>query len=335
MNNLQILLIILALGAQLFACTPGNQKSEPLAANHQEGKNYIEIEAEDIEIRPPFMVDVDKSVSGGKYVWVPNYSSTITFNVASEGTYKIWGRVFCTYGGSDSFSMRVDDGEPFNWNNVQHSDTWIWDEVNSKDGPITFELSPGQHTLSLRSREAHSKLDGILVTNDMDFTPEGEPEEIRQLNGNKEIVWVEAESGEIKPPYYVLDHHHASGKKFVAVDEERTRVKLDIPEVGKYHIFMKVYAEAGNENSLRLKVGDEQPRKNWHAIPHEQLGGWTWQAVNFEEEDLSPESFEFQAGENSLWINYREEGLKIDKIIITNDLDFKPAETEADEEKNI
>jgi len=320
LNKLSILTLI----AQLCACSYGNQQSEPLAENQKEGFHYIAVEAENADLREPFQVGQKASGTGEEFIWVPNHATKLTFSVTESGTYKIWGRVFCAHGAEDSFNLTIDEGDPFNWNNIAHHDTWHWDDVQGKEGPMTFELKAGQHTLTLMPRESNSKLDRILVTNDVNYTPEGNPEEGPVQE--KEYVWMEAETGEITPPFYVLPHHKASGGSYIAVPEERTRVKVNIPQTDTYRIFMKVYAEAGDQNSIKLKVGDRYPKKNWNAIPVEHFGEWVWDEVDFGKQEAGAGGFNLEAGEISLWINYREEGLKIDKILITNDMDYKPSE---------
>jgi len=311
-----------------WACTT-NKASE---AEQTEGSvNIIEIEAENGDFRAPFQAEPDQAASGGKYIWVPNYSSVLSFNVGQQGTYKIWGRVLCPTGGEDSYNMRLDDGDPFNWNNIEHSDTWIWDEVHGKEGVKTLDLSPGQHSLKLRSREDVSRLDRILVTNDMAYTPEGNPEADFAPTEGKEYVWMEAETGQIKPPFYVEAHHTASGNEHISVPAESSRFKVDIPANGTYRIFAKLNAKAGDENSIKFRVGDEGAFSNWHAVPPGKFNQWVWEEVDLDKKTEGVTHFDLEKGPTSIWIKYREEGLKIDKFIITDDMDFQPNEAQASE----
>jgi hypothetical protein len=48
---------------------------------------------------------------------------------------------------------------------------WVWDQATSETVPV-FLLEAGEHTLAIKPREAGSKIDRLLVTNDMDFVPQ-------------------------------------------------------------------------------------------------------------------------------------------------------------------
>ena len=270
-------------------------------------------------LTPPFQVEADQTTSGGQYIWVPNYATKLNFTVVQKGTYKIWGRVFCAARDEDSFNLRVDDHDPFNWNNITHSDTWIWDDVHEKDEVKVFDLAAGQHTLAFRLRKAGSKLDKLLIINDLDYTPEGNPETNFKPAKDKEYIWMEAEAGDINPPYAIEVHHTASGNQHISVPTESTRFKIDIPEAGNYRILAKVYAKAGNENSIKLRVGNTGGYKSWNAVPTDKFNQWIWEEVDLDNKTPGKTIFTLEKESTSIWIKYREEGLKIDKILITDD----------------
>jgi hypothetical protein len=50
---------------------------------------------------------------------------------------------------------------------------WHWDEVNSypTTDPLKFFLAEGKHTVRVKLREDGTKLDKLLLTNNMDFVP--------------------------------------------------------------------------------------------------------------------------------------------------------------------
>ena len=313
---------LLACTGLIWACT-ANEASNLDNTPHP-GAHQIVVEAEQGDVRPPFQVEADETVSGGQYVWVPNYLTKLRFNVGQEGTYKIWGRVFCAAGDEDSFNLRVDDNDPFNWNNIAHSDTWIWDEVHEKEVVKTFKLAAGEHTLSLRPREDGSRLDRILVTNDLNYTPEGNPEATIKPTEGKEYVWMEAEAGDVKAPYSVEYHHTASDTQHISVPTQVTRFKVDIPEAGTYRLFAKVYAKAGDENSIKLRVGDQGRYRGWNAVPEDKFNQWIWEEVDLDNKTPGKTTFSLEKGPVSVWMRYREEGFKIDKFLITNDAEFQP-----------
>jgi hypothetical protein len=53
--------------------------------------------------------------------------------------------------------------------------SWSWQQANNGGiaEPLLFSLDPGNYTLILKQREAGTKIDRILITNDLDYTPQG------------------------------------------------------------------------------------------------------------------------------------------------------------------
>ena len=91
----------------------------------------------------------------------------------------IWGRVFAPTGKDDSFFVSIDDGDYALWH-VQNSETWAWDPVSNRDvggdvrdafNPAVYYLEAGEHTLIIKQREDGTKIDRILITNDMEYVP--------------------------------------------------------------------------------------------------------------------------------------------------------------------
>lgn len=63
------------------------------------------------------------------------------------------------------------------------SPNWQWSRVNGRGGtgvPLTlnprlFSLTAGSHTLTLRAREPNTRVDRVIVTNEMTFVPTEAP----------------------------------------------------------------------------------------------------------------------------------------------------------------
>jgi subtilisin family serine protease len=100
---------------------------------------------------------------------------TFTVSVPTTTTYAIWSRIFAPTTNNDSYYLQIDnqpavtvgDGE------VQLN-TWTW--INHKEhtnNRITFALSAGNHTVRITGREAYTRIDKILLTNDLSFEPYG------------------------------------------------------------------------------------------------------------------------------------------------------------------
>ncbi len=156
------------------------------------------IEAEDGDLQWPMEIADDTSASAGGYVWVPQGTGVIStpsedngyaqfyFEVPENGTYAIWGSEVSNDTASDSFFVAVDDQPYLTWHTkLGGEETWTWDVVSQRDvenlqytiAPKTYWLSAGSHTLTIMQREDGTKLDRILVTNDLTIT-DPEPKSI-------------------------------------------------------------------------------------------------------------------------------------------------------------
>jgi glucose/arabinose dehydrogenase len=142
-------------------------------------------EAEDGAPTAPLEIRSDTAASGDRYVGVvagnnstasPPGSGRVafSFDVTEAGAYKVWGRVITPNVGGDSFWIRMDDGGWTAWNGIPLGGSWHWDDVDdSQDRAIEYNLVPGHHTLTVAYREDGTRLDRILITNRLTFTPTG------------------------------------------------------------------------------------------------------------------------------------------------------------------
>jgi len=48
---------------------------------------------------------------------------------------------------------------------------WVWDQAASHTTPV-FYLDAGSHTLTLKQRESGTKLDKLIITNDLTLVPQ-------------------------------------------------------------------------------------------------------------------------------------------------------------------
>jgi polygalacturonase len=144
----------------------------------------ITSEAEVGTLTAPMVMASDPAAYAGNYVSVPSAatqttpsttgSTTVSFAVPSTGSYKVWGRVIAPADTDDSFWVRVDAGTWFQWNNIPLGSTWHWDDVHdatASNTPVVFSLGAGAHTVTFAYREDGTRLDRILVTNDLALVP--------------------------------------------------------------------------------------------------------------------------------------------------------------------
>jgi hypothetical protein len=95
----------------------------------------------------------------------------------------LWGRVKAYNGAQNSFLVEIDNGFDSLWE-VELGNQWHWDAVNYRDraDPVKFALFAGKHTIKVKPREAGTKLDTLLLTNDLNCVPDyEEPVEANQV----------------------------------------------------------------------------------------------------------------------------------------------------------
>jgi hypothetical protein len=103
-------------------------------------------------------------------------------NIPKDGTYVIWGRVQAPSDSADSMFVTFDSGtkDIYDVAEGKWSSAWQWTVVNGRGasgGPNAipvrkFTLTAGQHTLRLDGREANTRLDKILITDDLSYVPQ-------------------------------------------------------------------------------------------------------------------------------------------------------------------
>ena len=134
---------------------------------------WLEAEAPS-QLTAPMVVASDSRATGGKYLWTPNSHTgdgmaTYHFTVPTTGTYALWGRVIAANGEDNSFFVKLDNATERTWQTPPSGPaTWVWSEVQH------VALTAGTHTLRIRKRENGTKLDKLLITNDLAFVPHGQ-----------------------------------------------------------------------------------------------------------------------------------------------------------------
>ncbi|MCI0550380.1 MAG: T9SS type A sorting domain-containing protein [Anaerolineae bacterium] len=137
------------------------------------GTTSIWLEAECGTVGSLWNTNSSGTASNGSYVTIqsgnnstgsaPSSSTghvSFPFSVSESGNYVLWCRVIAPTGNDDSFWIRMDGGSWINWNNIAPGSTsWTWDDVQS------FNLSSGNHTLTVTYREDGAQLDKVYITN--------------------------------------------------------------------------------------------------------------------------------------------------------------------------
>jgi hypothetical protein len=103
-------------------------------------------------------------------------------NIPKDGTYVIWGRVKAETDTNDSFFVTADNGtrDIYDTAEGKWASAWQWTVVNGRGAtggpgavtPRKFTLAAGNHTLRFDGREANTRLDKILITDDLSYVPQ-------------------------------------------------------------------------------------------------------------------------------------------------------------------
>ena len=152
---------------------------------------------------------------------------------------------------------------------------------------------------------------------------------------DKTSIFIEAEdfTGELEPPMTLAEYTEASGGKCIHIEggsgapggkhpvtgiQYPARYgaavyKFTVQTAGKYRFWGRKFWEDGCGNSFTLIVNGLPP------VIFGQDGtydSWEWKAA--------PVLFDLPAGENVIEVLNREDGVRLDKFVLTTHLDFVP-----------
>jgi hypothetical protein len=120
---------------------------------------------------------------------VINSSGAITALQPNAGradwTVYVWVRSWAGSSNSDSWNVSMDNGasDIFDAAEGQWGPHWVWLPINGRNGtgePLTinprmWDLPAGTHHLYFAGREAQTKSDDVIITNDYTFQPSDQP----------------------------------------------------------------------------------------------------------------------------------------------------------------
>ncbi len=147
----------------------------------------ISLEAESAVLNGPMKVSPDGQAFNN--LCIEGYKvnrrgwATFTVNIPVEGDYIMWGRIHARDGFANSFYVSVDKTEPFIWD-VNKSNRWEWDRVSDRGigstaepsiDPMMFHFEAGEHTFTIGNRERDTRLDRIIITDDLEKRYYDEP----------------------------------------------------------------------------------------------------------------------------------------------------------------
>jgi hypothetical protein len=141
-------------------------------------------------------------------------------------------------------------------------------------------------------------------------------------------IAIEAEAGRLTAPMKVSEDGTI---KYVSSDQKdsgETALTFTAPATGEYVVWAHVFGPAMNADSLF--VGVDGAAEDVFDAAENASGKWLWAPVNGRDNrgplTRNPRKFILAKSEHTLVFRGREPGCRLDKIVITNDPKYKPAE---------
>jgi len=317
----------------------------------------ILLEAEAGELGRRWEVHHDGAASDGAYLTVERGRNKYRkqdhkgiaryhFDVTAPGTYRLWGRVITPGDRDDSFWVRVNGGDWVKWNGIDWADTWHWDSLHDNDDGnrgVLLSLPAGANTLEIAYREDGAKLDQILLTADLGLDPNVQPPaaaaaaaaDAGSAPAGPFALTLEAEDGELGRWWRTHADPDAAGGRYLEIKGGKTSTRrphrshkgrasyaFEVDRAGVYTVFGRVIAPSGGDDSFWVRI-DGGDWVRWNGI--ERGRNWTWDQVHDADAGDAPLETYLEAGQHTLEVAYREDGTKLDRWLITDDLTANPS----------
>jgi lysophospholipase L1-like esterase len=172
-ESTETVIVTLAAGTGYTVGTP-NAATVNIADDDVSGTEVWQ-EAEGASGQPlfaPFVTVSDATASAGQYIHSTSSSTSsapasghASFTNPLGGTTAVWLRIYTPSGSADSFWVKYGAGSFANfYNSTGTNGAWIW---------VKWGEVAASGTLTVAYREANTRLDRVLFTNDLVFTPSG------------------------------------------------------------------------------------------------------------------------------------------------------------------
>jgi hypothetical protein len=150
------------------------------------------------------------------------------------------------------------------------------------------------------------------------------------------LIWIEAETGALTSPMQVATDANASGNSYIHVPNGsgndgngQAEYTIYIPQTAEYVIWGRVLAPNGSDDSFYVMMDGDSERL-WDCLYDGKSSQWSWDEVTergngtFDNPQYDPAVFHLTQGEHRLTIKQREDGTKLDKLLLTTDFNYVP-----------
>lgn len=142
---------------------------------------FLNIEAEDMDnLNHPIAYDVSSGAWAGAYVTSgTSNESAHSFYISKNDNYAIWVRISDENNNADAVKLSINGGEEIILGDDALNNPLAFRWVDFKNGnpedKLTISLTQGKYTLNLKDIEPGTKIDSIIITNDLNFIPPDTP----------------------------------------------------------------------------------------------------------------------------------------------------------------
>jgi subtilisin family serine protease len=299
--------------------------------------------------------DTGVQISTGYTTTSPELRYQVEFTTA--GTYYVWLRAWANDTSDNSVHVGLDGQAVTTSDHISTGNYGAWAWVQSTmDGPVaTLRVtSAGVHTINIWMREDGLRVDRLLLTTSSTTVPTGSgpPESSRSTPQppppppaayleQSGMVVMEAEradavisrGGKSWTPVTDRAGYTGSGAMFVNPD---TGVQIDTgyattsPEMqyrvqftitGTYYVWLRAWANDTSDNSVNVGVNG-QANTTADRISVGTYGAWTW--VRSTMDGPVATVVVTSAGIQTVNVWMREDGLRIDRVLLTTSASFVP-----------
>src|SRR5262249_17880856 len=142
----------------------------------------------------------------------------------------------------------------------------------------------------------------------------------------KEYLTLEGESASLVSPMAIQSSSSASNGKFVVSPTHykgEVSFTFNAPSAGTYVIWCRLLVPDSNHDSFYVTM-DGAGEDIYDPCQDQWSSNWQWSALTGRATSPQARKFTLSAGQHTLTLKVRECNTGIDKIIVTNDLNYNP-----------
>ena len=307
-----------------------------------------------VGVRVPWSRGLDGEQAQVAFVYDANEHGAVRLTVAH---HSLWGIEAPKANAGAAFWVRIGNGletdEAFHqWRQgfmaaraeVEVSPEQVLIKADGSDGPVVVgAAAPYAGHLAIEPPPSRAVLEldgediGRRILRDIEPIKYYEAKIVEtppvMVSAEEGIHW-EAESGQVMPPMVIAGDEGASGGKYVWMPGVpggkggsivgSVTWRLNVLKAGKYYVWGRVLAPTPEDDSFFVQgftdTSELVSLAEWHTGTHPQWE-WTRMTLNRAQE---PTPLTLPEGEVSLQLRVREDGTKIDHLLITPDVEEQP-----------